>query len=311
LLESYIFVAPSKEGADCNTMHEEGKEKVPKGLYKKCEKLIGETLRDPYGRCLGTVVGFATDTKNQISKISVEYGSGEFIEHSTEQLIIEDGILILRPDWKVNAEELRRDMEISKRRMSALENLYAANKISAKTYQELSEEYGKVLKCQEEERTRLMSMLESRNGELSRQIALLERLLADTEVQHITGEISDGEFKIAASSLKSGLDRALQEKRDVEMDLESLQLLDMMVEPEKPPSPSSAPAPAIQQQPVTDQPSKIFVQQPPLVQTRAEAKQTPSKLDQFITTWKPQPQQPTEKEKQKENKPESPLVLRL
>ncbi|MBO3802741.1 MAG: CdvA-like protein, partial [Candidatus Brockarchaeota archaeon] len=269
----------------------EGKEKVPKGLFSgKRDKLIGETLRDPYGRCLGTVVGFATDTKNQVSKISVEYGSGEFVEHGTEQLIIENGILILRPEWKVNAEELRRDMEISKRRMSALQNLYAAGKVSARTYQELSEEYGKVLKCQEEERARLMRMLEGRNGELSRQIALLERLLADAEVQHITGEISEGEFKIAASSLKSGLDRALQEKKDVEMDLESLQLLDVTVVPEKPPSP----APAAQKP--AKETSGIFPQQPPFPQARAEAKQQPSNLDQFVTSWRPQPKQTAEKE---------------
>ncbi|MGQ9513580.1 MAG: CdvA-like protein [Thermoproteota archaeon] len=278
---------------------------------KKREKLIGETLRDPYGRCLGTVVGFATDTKNQIKKISVEYGNGDFVEHSVEQLIIENGVLILRPEWKINSEELRRDMEISKRRISALENLYAANKVSAKTYQELSEEYSKVLKCQEDERERLINMLEERNEVLSKQIALLERLLADTEVQHITGEISEGEFKIAASSLKSGLDRALHEKRDVEMDLESLQLLDMTISSiiEKEPEISAPTAPAIQQTPAPQ--SSIFAKQPPLSQPQAATvKQTASNISQF-TTWRPQPNQPAEKEKQKDNKTESPIVLRL
>lgn len=273
-------------------------------LTKKYERLIGETLRDPYGRCLGIIVGFSTDNRNQISKIAVENHDGSFIEHGVDRLIMEDNIIVQRPEWKVDSEELRREAEVSKRRMSALENLYSAGKVSARTYQELSGEYRKVLKSQEEERQRLIDMLEDRNGELSRQIALLERLLADTEVQHITGELSENAFKIAASNLKSGIDRALQEKREVEMDLEALQLLDAIIEPN--------PQPTVIQAPEAQQSSSI--QQPSAIEAVAKQTLTPNvqqALNQLITSWKPPPQQATEKEKQKESKPDSPLVLRL
>jgi len=276
-------------------------------LAKKYERLIGETLRDPYGRCLGVIVGFSTDNKNQISKIAVENHDGSFVEHGVDRLIIEDNIIIQRPEWKVDNEELRREAEVSKRRMSALENLYSGGKVSARTYQELSEEYRKVLKSQEEERQRLIDLLEERNGELSRQIALLERLLADTEVQHITGELSENAFKIAASSLKSGIDRALQEKREVEIDFEALQLLDATVEPN--PQPATVQELEVQQSPL--------VQKQPVVEAVARQPSAPSVqqasnlMNQLVTSWKPPPQQTTEKEKQKEAKPDSPLVLRL
>jgi hypothetical protein len=284
---------------------------VLKHLFdKKYEKLIGESLRDPYGRCLGTVVGFSTDNRNQICKMAVEYGDGSFVEHGVDRLIVEDSVVILRSDWKNDSEELRRESEVSRRRMSALENLYAAGKISARTYQELSEEYRKVLRSQEEERDRLIGMLEARNTELSRQIALLERLLADTEVQHITGELSENGFRIAASSLKSGIDRALQEKRDVELDLEALQLLDATIEP-------SPPQPAIVPPPVAGIQQHTFAQQQPAMQPVAQQsppismQQSSAPLDSLVTSWKPPSQQMPEKEKTKEAKPDSPLVLRL
>lgn len=276
-------------------------------LAKKYERLIGETLRDPYGRCLGLIIGFSTDNRNQISKIAVENHDGSFIEHGVDRLIIDDNIIVQRPEWKVDSEELRREAEVSKRRMSALENLYSAGKVSARTYQELSEEYRKVLKSQEEERQRLIDMLEDRNDELSRQIALLERLLADTEVQHITSELSENTFKIAASSLKSGIDRALQEKREVEMDLEALQLLDAVVEPN--PQPTAIHPPDAQQSPFIQQQSAMEAVTRPA--RTMNVQQASNVLNQLITSWKPPPQQATEKEKQKESKPDSPLILRL
>lgn len=277
-------------------------------LSKKYERMIGETLRDPYGRFLGVIVGFSTDNRNQISKIAVENRDGSFVEHGVDRLIIEESIVIQRPEWKVDSEELRREAEVSKRRMSALENLYSAGKVSARTYQELSEEYRKVLRSQEGERQRLIDLLEERNGELSRQIALLERLLADTEVQHMTGELSDNAFRTAASSLRSGIDRALQEKREVEIDLEALQLLDATVEPS--PQPAAVPEERpIQPSPPAPQPAVEMVarQQP----SATSVQQASNLLNQLVTSWKPPSQQTTEKEKQKETKPESPLVLRL
>jgi DNA-directed RNA polymerase subunit F len=277
-------------------------------LAKKYERMIGENLKDPYGRFLGIIVGFSTDNRNQISKIAVENRDGSFVEHGVDRLIIEDSVVIQRPEWKVDSEELRREAEVSKRRMSALENLYSAGKVSARTYQELSEEYRKVLRSQEEERQRLIDLLEERNGELSRQIALLERLLADTEVQHITGELTDNAFRTASLSLRSGIDRALQEKREVEIDLEALQLLDATVE--------LSPQPAVvpEERPIQQSPS---VPQPPAIE--AVARQAPTTsvqqastlLSQLVTSWKPPSQQTTDKEKPKESKPESPLVLRL
>jgi len=278
-------------------------------LTKKYERLIGETLRDPYGRCLGLIIGFSTDNRNQISKIAVENHDGSFIEHGVDRLIIEDNLIVQRPEWKVDSEGLRREAEVSKRRMSALENLYSAGKVSARTYQELSEEYRKVLRSQEDDRQRLIYMLDNRNDELSRQIALLERLLADSEVQHITGELSENASKIAASSLKSGIDRALQEKREVEMDLEALQLLDAVVEPN--PQPTAVQSPDLQRAPVA-----TSIQPPSAME--AAAKQAlntdvQQALNQLITSWKPPPPSVTEKEKekQKESRPDSPLVLRL
>lgn len=150
----------------------------------------------------------------------------------------------------------------------------------------------------------MIGLLEERNGELSRQIALLERLLADTEVQHITGELSENAFKIAASSLKSGIDRALQEKREVEIDFEALQLLDATVE--------SNPQPATVQE-MTIQQSPIVQQQPVVgaVARQPSATSVQQATNPLVTSWKPPSQQTTEKEKQKESKPESPLVLRL
>ena len=75
------------------------------------------------GRSTGKLVGLTADVKDEVTALQVASSSGEVAEYPINSVRIINGHPILLQAWRVEAEDLKREHSIIKRRRQALDLL--------------------------------------------------------------------------------------------------------------------------------------------------------------------------------------------
>jgi sporulation protein YlmC with PRC-barrel domain len=185
-------------------------------------KFLGKPVLDIYERNIGTVLALTLNDKDGINVLGVEHNTGNFALYTTNQILLQGDTIILIPPWKVAAETLQKDFLLAQKRFQALQELHRTNKITQHSYETLHKKYEMILTKLEQTSKITIDHLKTYAIQLEDRIHQLEKFLAIIEIQHITGELDEDAYQLAANSLKLNLDRTLKEKIDVEENLKFL-----------------------------------------------------------------------------------------
>jgi hypothetical protein len=115
--------------------------------------------------------------------------------------------------WKYSFEEISKDLELAKKKKQALEDLFNAGKISKSTYESLNSDIGHTIAEIEIRQKALAEKMTSKLTDLEKQINTLEIFLANSEIQHVAGEIDDELHERESQAFGLGLD-ALRQQLD-------------------------------------------------------------------------------------------------
>jgi len=113
--------------------------------------------------------------------------------------------------WKRSFEILSEEYETVKKKKQALDNLVNAGRISQSTFDFFNREIDEAMAEIEGKQKALAEKMNSKIKELEEQIKTLEILLANFEIQHVTGEVDEEVYQREISLLSVGLDTARQE----------------------------------------------------------------------------------------------------
>jgi len=113
--------------------------------------------------------------------------------------------------WKHSFERLSEEYEMAKRKKEALGNLLNTGRISQSTYESFNEEVDQAVAEIERQQRALLEKMNSRTAKLEQQIKTLEMLLADFEIQHVSGEIDEEVYQREIDLLSTGLEVARRE----------------------------------------------------------------------------------------------------
>jgi len=118
--------------------------------------------------------------------------------------------------WEVDFEDIVKQLNISSKRLSALNELVKQGKVSQVTYDFLRKDFEQAVKSAEARKDDMITRLTSKLGELKDQAQLLEKCLTSTEVRFVAGELSEERYKNVANALKLGLEETLSELESVQ-----------------------------------------------------------------------------------------------
>jgi aminopeptidase N len=113
--------------------------------------------------------------------------------------------------WKHSFKKLNEENEMAKKKKQALDNLLNAGRISQSTYDQFNDEIDEAIAEIERQQKGLLEKMNSKMEELEEQIKTLERLLANFEIQHVTGEVDDEVYQSEIGVLSMGIETAKQE----------------------------------------------------------------------------------------------------
>jgi hypothetical protein len=113
--------------------------------------------------------------------------------------------------WKHSFKRLSEEYEIAKKKKQALDNLFAAGRISQSTRDSFNDEIVAAIAEIEKQQKDLLAKMQLKVQGLESQIKTLEMLLANYEIQHVVGEIDEEIYQHEMALFSAGLDTAKQE----------------------------------------------------------------------------------------------------
>ncbi|MDH7564274.1 MAG: CdvA-like protein [Candidatus Bathyarchaeota archaeon] len=117
--------------------------------------------------------------------------------------------------WKHSFKRLNEELEVAKKKKLALDNLLSAGRISQPTYDAFCREIDEAITEIERQQQALREKMNAKAEELENQIKTLEILLANFEIQHVTGEVEEDVYQREVDLLSIGLDNTRRELESV------------------------------------------------------------------------------------------------
>jgi chromosome segregation ATPase len=113
--------------------------------------------------------------------------------------------------WKHSFKKLNEENEMAKKKRQALDNLLNTGRISQSTYDLFNSEIDEAIAEIERQQKALLEKMDSKMEELEAQIKTLEMLLANFEIQHVTGEVEEEVYQHEMGILSMGIESAKHE----------------------------------------------------------------------------------------------------
>ncbi len=113
--------------------------------------------------------------------------------------------------WKDSFEKINNELEMARKKQSALEELHSNSKISQHIYENLNKALTMEIVQIETRRKELAEKMTSKLNELERQIGTLETFLANVEMSYAAGEITEELHSQEVSALNFGLEATKNE----------------------------------------------------------------------------------------------------
>jgi len=179
-------------------------------------RILGLPVKDVYDREIGTLVSFEIDSRGMPSKFFIMMPNGGFIKVDGEAVEAGKDYVLLKNFWKIKAENLIRGVEITKRRLEALENLRQEHQIPTNIYDELKGTYLKDMNELSNKIVELSSELSKIQEELKNRLDMLTRVRSINRVQLSTGEVDEISYKAAETMIETSLDITLLEIKETE-----------------------------------------------------------------------------------------------
>lgn len=132
--------------------------------------------------------------------------------------------------WKRSLKRLNEEYETAKKKRQALDSLLDAGRISQSTHDMFSMEISEAITEVERQQKALVQKMRSKMVELEEQVKTLEILLANFEIQHVTGEVDDRVYQREINVLSMGLEVSKQELTTIKDAVDQLSSGNLIVE---------------------------------------------------------------------------------
>lgn len=191
-------------------------------------KYLGQSIQDMMGRPTGKLVGLTADVKDEVQSIQIARTEGDVTEHPITSVRIIDGHPVLLQAWRIEAEDLKREHDIIKRRRQAIDLLLKDGDIDQSEYNQLRSGYEDIHKDIIAKRDSLVETLKNVEVKLEQQIRDLQTALTNNKMLYTAAEIDASTYQTVTESVRAGLEISRKERKDLDNTRESLQDIDSL-----------------------------------------------------------------------------------
>ena len=178
-------------------------------------EFVGKQVKDMYGTLMGNVVGVITDTDGSIESVSVDCGDSGLKPLSYEQLLVQGDYVIFIPKWRLDAQKLFRQKNLTLKRIKALQHLVEEDDTMKEDAEIVYVKYEKKLDELEEKEKSINEKLKERLEELNESTKNIKSILFDAKLQYKSHEISEETYLQVTRYTKELMDHINLEKEEI------------------------------------------------------------------------------------------------
>ena len=178
-------------------------------------EFVGKQVKDMYGAYVGKVIGLVTDIDGSIESVGVDCGSTGLQKLSYEELLVQGDFVIFIPMWRMEAQKLLRQKNLTLKRVKALENLVEENDLMKDDAEVLHLIYEKRLVDLESNEQEVVTTLNSRLRELDVQSTTIKTIIFDAKLQYRSNDILEETYQEINTNSTELLDRIQLEKDEI------------------------------------------------------------------------------------------------
>lgn len=190
------------------------------------DEFLGKPVNDPYGRRIGYLISFYSDSDGNVTSLEVSIGDFEFKQFPIDRFRFENGSIILLSEWEYNAVLTENRLERLKKRIAALEQLKTNNEVPKHAYEEYKKKLDEMLIKIKEDAKAVKDMLRKRLYEIEDIVVELEKCMTNLKVSYMGGEIPEKSYKMAIDLVRKNMDVVMLEKESVKRHLERIEALE-------------------------------------------------------------------------------------
>jgi hypothetical protein len=178
-------------------------------------EFVGKQVKDMYGTLMGNVVGIITDTDGSIESVSVDCGDSGLKQLSYEQLLVQGDYVIFIPKWRLDAQKLFRQKNLTLKRIKALQHLVEEDDTMKEDAEIVYIKYEKKLQELEEKEKSINEKLKERLDSLHKSTKNIKSILFDSKLQYKSHEISEETYLEVTKYTKELMDHINLEKEEI------------------------------------------------------------------------------------------------
>ena len=205
-------------------------------------KYLGQSIQDTMGRPTGKLVGLSAGLKGEVQSILIAQTEGDVTEYPITSVRIIDSHLVFLQAWRIEAEDLKKEHDVIKRRRQAIDLLLKDGDIDQSEYNQLRSGYEDIHKDIITKRDSLAETLKNVEVKLDQQIRDLQTALTNNKMLYTVAEIDATTYQTVTESVRESLEISRKERKDLDNTRESLHDIDSLEIP-KTTNQSSAPNP--------------------------------------------------------------------
>ncbi len=187
---------------------------------------LGQTITDIYGRKIGVITSIYSDVDGKVAAVEIMTNDAIYETIPAERLELGVDGLKLLPEWLVAAKALERRLDVLRKRIKAMEELYKKGQIPAHAYKEVKEKLSKELDKAKIDVKNLKEILRKRTYELENFVVHIEKALTHLLISYTSGELPENGFKISSDFMKFARQTALDEKKDIDKHIALIEKLE-------------------------------------------------------------------------------------
>ena len=178
--------------------------------------MIGKPVKDMYGASMGKVLGTTTEIDGTIQTVGINCGSEGLKEIPFQQLVVQPDVVIFIPEWRLDAQKMIREKELTIRKLTALMQIISENNNMQSDAEMIHEKYKSKWNSLQETEFIIKTKLEDRIIEITKQEQSIKILLFDAKVQAKSNEITDDTFNSVQNETDELLHHMEHEKAEIE-----------------------------------------------------------------------------------------------
>ena len=178
--------------------------------------MIGKPVKDMYGASMGKVLGTTTEIDGTIQSVGINCGSEGLKQIPFQQLVVQPNTVIFIPKWRLDAQKMLREKELTIRKLSALTQIVNEDNNMDTDAEMINEKYKSKWNSLQETEFAIKSQLDDRINELTEQEQSIKILLFDAKVQVKSNEITQDTFNSVQHETDEMLQHMQHEKAEIE-----------------------------------------------------------------------------------------------